>query len=220
MSAASTPPTWVTPGEEITTSSENITLGGGTYEHKGKVYASLVGRVSRKNNTIWVEASSSRKSLVPSIGSLVTGVITRVTPRMSKMDIMCVNGTALPEGASFSGMIRAQDVRATLVDSVEMYKCFRPGDIVVASVLSLGDKRSYQLSTARNTLGVVFARSVVGVAMVPTSWETMQCPKTNMVEYRKVAKLAATHDNDAAHDDDDAPPDDASSSTAKSMEIE
>lgn len=32
---------------------------------------------------------------------------------------------------------RKEDVRATEKDRVEMYKCFRPGDIVVAKVVSL-----------------------------------------------------------------------------------
>jgi exosome complex component CSL4 len=44
------------------------------------------------------------------------------------------------------------------------------------------------LSTARNELGVIFAKSVAGHTMIPISWDTMQCPKTKMKEYRKVAK--------------------------------
>lgn len=35
-----------------------------------------------------------------------------------------------------------------------MYKSFRPGDIVRARVISLGDARQYYLSTAENELGV------------------------------------------------------------------
>ena len=54
---------------------------------------------------------------------------------------------------------RLQDVRATEIDKVVIYDCFRPGDIVRAEVLSLGDARSYYLTTAKNELGVVYARS-------------------------------------------------------------
>ncbi|PNH08566.1 Exosome complex component CSL4 [Tetrabaena socialis] len=73
-----------------------------------------------------------------------------------------------------------------------MYDCFRPGDVVRAEVVSLGDARSYYLSTAKNELGVVYARSAAaGVAMVPTGWTEMQCPDTQAVEKRKVARLAA-----------------------------
>jgi exosome complex RNA-binding protein Csl4 len=38
-----------------------------------------------------------------------------------------------------------QDVRSTEVDRVEMSKCFRPGDIVRARIVSLGDSRQYYL---------------------------------------------------------------------------
>lgn len=45
---------------------------------------------------------------------------------------------------------------------VELHSCFRPGDLVRAEVIALGDARSYYLSTAKNDLGVVFARSANG----------------------------------------------------------
>lgn len=46
-----------------------------------------------------------------------------------------------------------------------MYDCFRPGDVVRAKVLSLGDARSYYLTTADNALGVVHAKSLAGEAL-------------------------------------------------------
>lgn len=70
-----------------------------------------------------------------------------------------------------------------------MYKCFRPGDIVVAKVLSLGDAHSYILSTAENELGVVIATSEAGATLEPISWCKMKCPKTMAEEFRKVAKV-------------------------------
>lgn len=87
------------------------------------------------------------------------------------------------------GTIRQRDVRAFDVDSVEMYKSFRPSDLVKAQVLSLGDARSYFLSTARNDLGVILATSTAGNTMVPINWEQMQCPVTGVKEFRKVAKI-------------------------------
>ena len=72
---------------------------------------------------------------------------------------------------------------------MEIYKSFRPGDIVRAVVISLGTSRSYYLSTAKNDLGVIFARSVAGATMVPISWEFMECPKTKTKEHRKVCKI-------------------------------
>ena len=45
---------------------------------------------------------------------------------------------------------------------LELYACFRPGDLVRAEVIGLGDARSYYLSTAKNDLGVVYAKSAAG----------------------------------------------------------
>lgn len=92
---------------------------------------------------------------------------------------------------SLAGTIRQRDVRAHEIDSVEIYRSFRPLDLVRAQVLSLGDARSYFLSTARNDLGVILATSPAGAPMVPINWEQMQCPLTGTKEYRKVAKIDA-----------------------------
>ena len=46
---------------------------------------------------------------------------------------------------------------------MDLYASFRPGDIVRAVVLALGDGQSYILSTARNDLGVIHAKSLAGV---------------------------------------------------------
>uniref|UniRef100_W5M7Z3 Exosome component 1 n=1 Tax=Lepisosteus oculatus TaxID=7918 RepID=W5M7Z3_LEPOC len=88
------------------------------------------------------------------------------------------------------------DVGATVTCKVEIYKSFRPGDIVLAKVISLGDVQSnYLLTTAENELGVVVAHSEAalcipaGEQMVPISWCEMQCPRTHAKEFRKVARV-------------------------------
>ena len=102
------------------------------------------------------------------------------------MSITCVGQNSLV--SDFRGVIRLVDVRATEVDKVVMSEAFRPGDVVRCEVLGLGDLRSYWLTTARNDLGVIFAKSAAsGQPLVPISWSEMQCPETAMVEKRKLA---------------------------------
>lgn len=91
-------------------------------------------------------------------------------------------------GEGFGGIIRIQDVRETERDKIKMQNCFKPGDIVRATVLSLGDGNNYYMSTARNDLGVVFARSAAGQQMYAVDWQTMRCSVTGKTELRKVAK--------------------------------
>lgn len=79
-------------------------------------------------------------------------------------------------------------MRSTERDSVKTWECFQPGDIIRATVLSLGDGASFYLTTASNDLGVVFARNEDGELLYPLDWETMVAPGTGEIEKRKCAK--------------------------------
>ncbi|KAK1266992.1 hypothetical protein QJS04_geneDACA000063 [Acorus gramineus] len=190
--------TLVTPGEVVGDSSDLI-AGRGAYvaHHNGKIYASLTGR---RSIVPPLPGSSDQKpkveivghkahGAVPEPGSVVIARVTKVMAKTVSADIMCVGPKAVKE--KFTGIIRQQDVRASEIDKVDMYLSFRPGDIVRAVVLSLGDARAYYLSTAKNELGVVSAQSMAGLGatMVPISWTEMQCPLTGQIEQRKVAKV-------------------------------
>ncbi|KAF2071196.1 hypothetical protein CYY_007482 [Polysphondylium violaceum] len=204
----------VTPGQRLSKAVDYISLDG-TYVHKGYIYSSVLGfqhivkrnlqetkenKDENNNNNSSSEESNIKDErdfitvskekdpgVVPEIGSIVTVQVLRTNPRLASVAILCVGTKALKE--TFNGIIRIQDVRATEIDKVEIYKSFRPGDIVLAQIISLGDSRSYYLSTAKNELGVVFAQSVAGGTMIPISWNMMQCPITKTKEFRKVAKM-------------------------------
>ncbi|XP_068708595.1 exosome complex component CSL4-like [Montipora capricornis] len=178
------------PGERLG-SLEQFTPGNGTYIRHGYVFASLAGykQLQEQQNGEKPVISVTReeeKHVVPEVGSVVTCKVISTNPRFCKVAILGVESTSLKE--SFKGTIRKEDVRATEKDKVEMYKSFRPGDIVLARVLTL-HTQTYLLSTAENEFGVVFAKSEAGAAMVPVNWCEMQCPKTRAKEYRKVAKV-------------------------------
>ena len=54
--------------------------------------------------------------------------------------------------------------------------------------ISLGDQANYYLTTARNDLGVLMAKSEYRNQMVPISWKEFRDPVTGLRESRKVAK--------------------------------
>ncbi|CAH8387861.1 unnamed protein product [Eruca vesicaria subsp. sativa] len=184
----------VTPGEVLGNVSE-FKAGKGAYVNDNTIYASLTG--SRKIVSPLPESLDQRAivevtghkahGLIPQPGSIVLVRVTKVMARMASVDILCVGPKAVRE--KFAGIIRQQDVRETEIDKVDMHQSFRPGDIVRAMVLSLGDSRAYYLSTAKNELGVVSAESAAGETMVPISWTEMQCPLSGQTEQRKVAKV-------------------------------
>ncbi|KAL6501200.1 hypothetical protein OROHE_025063 [Orobanche hederae] len=157
---------FVTPGEVLGKSSE-LKPGKGSYVSAdgNTVYASLTGfrfltppaaASDDPRPTVEVKGHKAHGP-VPEPGSIVIARVTKVMAKMASADIICVGPKSVRE--KFTGIIRQQDVRATEIDKVEMHSSFRPGDIVKALVLSLGDARAYYLSTAKNELGVVSAES-------------------------------------------------------------
>lgn len=185
---------FVTPGDEIGEASTHM-AGIGVYERDGKLFSTLVGDIQiepprapdpRPSLSVSSFKLQDGASPLPAVGRAVTAKIVRVTPRAAHADIMVVDGKPLRE--TFKGMIRQQDVRQTETDKVDIYKCFAPGDVILAEVVSLGDRHSYFLSTAKNELGVIYARSKAGVPMLPLNWQEMVCPATKGKEFRKVAK--------------------------------
>jgi exosome complex component CSL4 len=186
--------------------------------HSGVVGVKQV-RVNAEGKPFVSVESVKPPSRLPAVGDVVTCRVIKITQRMAMVDILVLHPTVstLPEPATgapaamaaatlsapavtaepcvldeaLAGTIRQRDIRAHDIDSVEVYKCFRPNDLVKAQVLSLGDARSYFLSTARNDLGVILATATSGATMVPINWQQMQCPLTGAKEFRKVAKIDA-----------------------------
>lgn len=194
-------------------------LGDGAYGREGYVVSDRIGHGTETRlgtQTIVKVVGTQPPLALPKAGSTVLGRVTRVNPRQATVSILVVDG--LPcggaqatrvgasnnkaagegiDGSDFQGIIRAQDVRSTEKDAVVLAECFRPGDIVRATVISLGDARSYYLSTAQNELGVVHATTrgpsqygwtAAKHVLQPMSWREMADPVTGHVEPRKCAK--------------------------------
>ncbi|KAG9314469.1 hypothetical protein JVU11DRAFT_5266 [Chiua virens] len=149
----------------------------------GQLRASLGGILD--DNTL---AIRRQRPHPPAPNAIILGTVTRLSPLQAVVAISVVDGIPLPPGEEFTGVIRTQDIRATEKDKVKIADCFRGGDVVKGLVISLGDARSYYITTARNDLGVIFATSEAGVTMDPVSWQEMRCPSTGKLEKRKCAK--------------------------------
>ncbi|KAH7266853.1 uncharacterized protein BKA55DRAFT_684129 [Fusarium redolens] len=182
--------------------------GAGTHVYEGNVVSSLLGRVTvtpptknpgpqkRLNKitaptteelaTISVARHGRKREILPDVENIVLARVLRLMPKQAIVVIQQVGDTVLQ--TEWQGVIRVQDVRATEKDKVKIYESFKPGDIVRAQVISLGDQANYYLSTASNELGVVMATSEAGNDMVPISWKEYRDPETGISEPRKVAK--------------------------------
>ncbi|XP_011506240.1 PREDICTED: exosome complex component CSL4 [Ceratosolen solmsi marchali] len=178
------------PGQRLCISDKVNVPGQGTYEKLGYIYAKFAGvvKVLKHDDTCSISVHGMiDQSIVPAPGDIVTAMVTIVNQRFCKCTIKCIGDIVLSR--PYRGILRKEEVKAVGKDATEMYKSFRPGDIILARVLPMTEAHTYQLSTAENELGVVIAHSEEGIAMVPVSWTEMQCPKTLIKELRKVAKI-------------------------------
>mmetsp|Transcript_22445 Transcript_22445/g.49052 ORF Transcript_22445/g.49052 Transcript_22445/m.49052 type:complete len:193 (-) Transcript_22445:40-618(-) len=178
-----------TPGERIGHVSE-FQAGDGTYVERQFIYASTVGEKQVQDvdgaKVVVVVPAWKKHADVPDVGDLVTGQVLRLQKDRVELSILTVNDRQL--NAEYRGVVRLQDIRQYEVDKLDVLDCFRPGDIVAARVLSLGDVRNFLLSTAEDQLGVVKATSINRHPMSRVSWQLMQCTGTGYKERRKVAK--------------------------------
>jgi exosome complex component CSL4 len=193
----------VAPGDRIG-NVRQITPGIGTYARGGHVYASAVGKLTvtpdDKASTpiVSVQLAGGRQyasTKVLTVGKIVLGKVLRVVLQSAVIEIVAAEGVGALRNPH-EGTIRREDVRAGATEEVQLYDSFRPGDVVLCRILSLGDSRRYYLTTAEPELGVVRATcSTSGKRMVPISWKEMECPETKAKESRKCAKpknLSAT----------------------------
>lgn len=77
--------------------------------------------VTRTNNTNYVD-------LVPAVNDTIIGKVHSISARAVQVDIMCDND--LPLKSAYSGILRKENIRDFEIDKIEIYECYRPGDIV------------------------------------------------------------------------------------------
>ncbi|KEF53511.1 uncharacterized protein A1O9_10486 [Exophiala aquamarina CBS 119918] len=201
----------VVPGEVLGSTASHLP-GAGTHVFESNILASIIGRclvtpaASKSSKpTISVpryDASSAGKAntatvTLPKVGSIILGRVTRVQQRQLSASILSVDPSPhdilsytqiTDDDLQFQAVLRKEDIRTHEKDKAVINDMYRVGDILRATVVSLGDERNYYISSAGNDFGVVVATSEDGNAMVPASWKEMKDVVTSKGESRKVAK--------------------------------
>jgi len=185
----------VAPGDKIGSATQ-LEPGSGCYQRGSHIFASAIGTLTidgdgDHSNVVRVELEAGRiyaSAQILSIGSKVLCKVGRIMNQQAMVDIVASEDIgALKE--HHGGLIRKEDVRLGATEEVKIHECFRPGDVVLARIISLGDSRRFFLTTAENELGVIRAIcSSSGKIMAPISWKEMECPETKVRERRKCAK--------------------------------
>jgi exosome complex component CSL4 len=197
----------VAPGDRIG-SAKQLEPGQGCYRRGNHIFASAVGTLKimdktsnfANNYTVHIELENGRiyaSSQILSIGSKVLCKVGRITNQQVLVDIIAVEHIgALRE--HHGGLVRKEDIRLGATEEVKIHESFRPGDIILARIISLGDSRRFFLSTTENEMGVIRAVcSSSGKVMSPINWKEMECPETNVKERRKCAKPKDLRETDS-----------------------
>lgn len=183
------------PGDRLCKADEKTMPAAGTYKNEDYIYASLAGKVvinhvGKDVNFIGVDGNNKASRTLPSHNDIVTCQVKSIQTNMALCLIWCVNAHVLRQ--PFKAMVRRDDMRHHEKDLIEISKCCLPGDVIIGKVIGIGDNGRYLVTIADKEFGVVIATSEVGATMIPVSWTEMMCPRTNVREERKVAKIKHT----------------------------
>ena len=96
---------------------------------------------------------------VPSVGVIVTCKILSINNALAKCQICCIEDNILK--LPFKATLRKEDISSDIKDIIEVYKCFRPKDIILARIIGQSDQ-GYMLTTGEEELGVVIGYSDAG----------------------------------------------------------
>ena len=176
-------PHLVLPGDYIGAAEEYLP-GRGTYENRGRIYASILGKpvVDPRDRTVRVQARNAIPEIVD--GDLVYA---RVDELKAAMAICTVVGTATSRRTvpgNPEGTVHISKAKDGYTESLSGE--FAVGDILLARVLQAHP--SIKLSTATATLGVVSARCQLCHALLTPGPKELVCPRCGNRERRKIAQ--------------------------------
>jgi exosome complex component CSL4 len=176
-------PKLVLPGDYLG-AAEEFLPGRGTYENRGRIYASLLGTpaVDPRDRSIRVDARNG----IPTIeeGDLVFARVDEIKTAMAICTILSTSTSPRPVPGAPEGTVHISKAKEGYTETLSGE--FAVGDILVARVLQAHP--SVKLTTAPAPLGVVAARCQVCHALLRIGPKELVCPRCGHVERRKLAQ--------------------------------
>lgn len=176
-------PKFVLPGEYLG-AAEEFLPGRGTYEHAGRIFASVVGTpaVDPRDRTVRVEAANGIPELVE--GDIVYAQVDEIKTAMAICTVLTSATSRRGIPGEPEGTVHISKAKDGYTESLSGE--FAVGDILLAKVLQAHP--SIKLTTAPATLGVVSARCQVCHALLRLGGKEIVCPRCGHPERRKLAQ--------------------------------
>jgi exosome complex component CSL4 len=163
---------------------EEFLPGRGTYEDRGRIYASVLGipRIDAQDRTVHVDP----RNAIPEVreNDLVYAQVDELKAAMAICTIISAGGSRRTVPGAPEGTVHISKAKDGYTESLSSE--FAVGDVLVARVLQAHP--SIKLSTAPSNLGVVSARCQVCHALLTPGPKELVCPRCGHHEHRKMAK--------------------------------
>jgi exosome complex component CSL4 len=176
-------PALVLPGDYLG-AAEEFLPGRGTYEDRGRIYASVLGTpsVDARDRTVHVDA----RNPIPEVreGDLVYAHVDELKTAMAICTILSTANSRRGVPGAPEGTVHISKAKDGFTESLSSE--FAVGDVLLARVLQAHP--SIKLTTAPANLGVVSARCQVCHALLTPGPRELVCPRCGHHERRKMAK--------------------------------
>ncbi|MGA9840174.1 MAG: exosome complex RNA-binding protein Csl4 [Thermoplasmata archaeon] len=176
-------PNLVLPGDYLG-AAEEFLPGRGTYEDRGRIYASVLGtpRIDPQDRTVHV----TPRNAIPEIaeGDLVYARVDELKAAMAICTVIATGTSHRTVPGAPEGTVHISKAKDGYTESLSTE--FAIGDVVVARVLQAHP--SVKLTTAPSNLGVVSAHCQVCHALLTPGPKELVCPRCGHHERRKLAK--------------------------------
>jgi len=174
----------VIPGDLIGASEEYLP-GDGTYEERGKIFATITGKVEtdKKDRTVRVIPVMKTPPMLKT-GDIVVGRVVDLKNAVVLIDIARIKGHENREIANADqGAIHISNVKDSYVSKLETE--FGQQDIIKARVI---DDKSLRLSTVEKDLGVIKALCSRCRTPLVRKQNKLECPSCERIETRKISE--------------------------------
>ena len=176
-------PALVLPGDYLG-AAEEFVPGRGTYEDRGRIYASVAGRptIDPADRTVRVDARNAVPELAE--GDIVYARVDELKTAMAVCTILTTTTSRRGVPGAPEGTVHISKSKDGYTESLAGE--FAVGDILLARVLQA--RPSVKLTTAPATLGVVSSRCQLCHAILRRHGAELVCPRCGHRERRKLAK--------------------------------
>ncbi|UCG71151.1 MAG: exosome complex RNA-binding protein Csl4 [Thermoplasmata archaeon] len=170
------------PGEEIATSEEFL-AGEGTYEMKGKIFSSFLGKLNLDAKEMVASVEPINPLVELKVGDIVLAHVQDLRSSMVILDVARVEGKLRNVTGETLASIHVSKISEGYTSDVRNE--FRIGDIIRAKVVQT--KPSVQLSTEKSNLGVLLALCTKCRMPLIKKEKNLFCENCRRTEIRKTA---------------------------------